>query len=436
MEPTLTFLLIALLILASAFLSLSEISMAAARRMRLLQRAAAGDARARSALEIQEEPGNYFTVVQIGQNMVAILGGIVGEGALTPYFAAALEHVASPRAAATIGFVASFATVTSLFVLFSDLMPKRLALVSPESLVLRVVGPMRVWMRLLHPVVWVFDGLARLISRILRLPTERDNRVTSADILALAEASAQAGLLPVREQQVIENVFELDTRTVESAMTPRERIVYLLLDESDEQIRARIAARPHSTYVVCDRHIDQVVGYVDAPELFQRVLRNESISLCDEGSGLVRKVLIVPDRLTLSEVLEQFRQAREDFAVIVNEYSLVVGIITLNDVMSTVMGSLVGPGDEEQIVRRDDGSWLMDGLTPIGDVVRAIGADAALLPRRGQYDTLAGFLMLMLRRIPRRTDSVDWGGCRFEVMDVDGYKIDQVMVTRIEESGA
>lgn len=436
MEPTLTFLLIALLILASAFLSLSEISMAAARRMRLLQRAAAGDSRAMSALEIQEEPGNYFTVVQIGQNMVAILGGIVGEGALTPYIAAALEHVVSPRAAATIGFVASFVTITSLFVLFSDLMPKRLALVSPESLVLRVVGPMRLWMRLLHPVVWVFDGLARLISRILHLPTERDNQVTSADILALAEASAQAGLLPLREQQVIENVFELDTRTVESAMTPRERIVYLLLDETDEQIRARIAARPHSTYVVCDQHIDQVVGYVDAPELFQRVLHNESISLREEGSDLVRKVLIVPDRLSLSDVLEQFRQASEDFAVIVNEYSLVVGIITLNDVMSTVMGSLVGPGDEEQIVRREDGSWLMDGLTPIGDVVRAIGADAASLPRRGQYDTLAGFLMLMLRRIPRRTDSVDWGGCRFEVMDVDGYKIDQVMVTRVERAPA
>jgi len=435
MEPPLTFLLIALLILASAFLSLSEISMAAARRMRLLQRAAAGDARAMSALQIQEEPGNYFTVVQIGQNMVAILGGIVGEGALTPYFVVLLEHVASPGAAAMIGFVASFVTVTSLFVLFSDLVPKRLAMVSPESLVLRVVGPMRMWMRLLRPAVWVFDSLANLLTRALRLPTERDNRVTSADILAMAEASAQAGLLPLREQQVIENVFELDIRTVESAMTTRERIVYLLLDESDEQIRSRIAAEPHSTYVVCDQHIDQVVGYVDAPELFQRVLQNEPITLRDESSGgLLRKVLIVPDRLTLSEVLEQFRQAHEDFAVIVNEYSLVVGIITLNDVMSTVMGSLMGPGDEEQIVQREDGSWLMDGLTPIGDVVRAIQADAASLPKRGQYDTLAGFLMLMLRRIPRRTDAVAWGGHRFEVMDVDGYKIDQVMVTRVDDN--
>jgi len=434
MESPLTLLLIALLILASAFLSLSEIAMAAARRLRLQQLADAGDERAARALAIQQQPGNYFTVVQIGQNMVAILGGIVGEGALTPWFVSLLEHVASPAAAATIGFVASFATVTSLFVLFSDLFPKRLAMVSPEALVLRVVGPMRWWMFVLRPAVWVFDGLANFLIRVFRLPTERDERVTSADILAMAEASAQAGLLAVQEQQVIENVFELDTRTVESAMTARERIVYLLLDDSDEQIRSRIASEPHSTYLVCDQHIDQVIGYVDAPDLFQRVLQNESISLKDESAGdLIRKVLIVPDRLTLSEVLEQFRQAHEDFAVIVNEYSLVVGIITLNDVMSTVMGSLVAPGDEEQIVRRDDGSWLMDGLTPIGDVARAIDADAALLPHRGQYDTLAGFLMVMLRRIPRRTDTLTWAGHRFEVMDVDGYKIDQVMVTRVIE---
>jgi CBS domain containing-hemolysin-like protein len=431
-----TLALIVLLILASAFLSLAEISMAAARRLRLRQLADAGDPRALHALRIQEKPGTYFTVVQIGQNMVAILGGIVGEGALTPYFVSMLVHVAEPNTAATLGFIASFVTVTSLFVLFSDLFPKRLAMISPETLVLRVVTPMRWWMTLLKPAVWVFDGLANLLLGLFRVPSERDDRVTSADILAMAEASAQAGLLAVQEQQVIENVFELETRTVESAMTTRERIVYLLLDDSDEQIRVRIAAEPHSTYLVCDQHIDQVVGYVDAPDLFQRVLQNESISLRgDAARDLLRKVLIVPDRLTLSEMLQQFRQAHEDFAVIVNEYSLVVGVITLNDVMSTVMGSLVSPGDEEQIVRRGDGSWLMDGLTPIGDVLRAIGVDPVQLPQRGQYDTLAGFLMVMLRRIPRRTDEVLWSGYKFEVMDVDSYKIDQVMVTAMD-SGA
>jgi CBS domain containing-hemolysin-like protein len=300
----------------------------------------------------------------------------------------------------------------------------------PERAAVRVVAPMRWWMALLSPVVWVFNGLASRMFRLFGLPEQRDERITSDDILAMAAAGAEAGVLHQQEQQVIENVFELDTRTVESAMTPRDRVVYLLQDEDEALIRARIAAEPHSTYLVCDKHIDEVAGYVDAADLFARVLKQEPIALRGEAAkGLLQKALIVPDRLTLSEMLTQFRQAHEDFAVIVNEYSLVVGVITLNDVMSTVMGSLVSPLDEEQIVRRDDGSWLMDGLTPIVDVLRAIDADPEELPQRGQYDTLAGFLMVMLRRIPRRTDCVTWGGHKFEVMDVDSFRIDQVMVT-------
>ena len=148
---------------------------------------------------------------------------------------------------------------------------------------------------------------------------------------------------------------------------------------------------------------------------------------------LFKKVLIVPDRLTLSEMLTQFREAHEDFAVIVNEYSLVVGVVTLNDVMSTVMGALVAPHDEEQIVRREDGSYLADGITPIPDVERALGIDG--WPHAGSYDTLAGFLMSMLRRIPRRTDVVEWDGWRFEVVDVDAYRVDQVMITPVAPAG-
>jgi CBS domain containing-hemolysin-like protein len=428
---------IAALIATSAFLSIAEISMAAARRLRLRQMADEGDARAERVLVVQQQPGNYFTVVQIGQNMVAILGGIVGEGALTPYFVSVLSYVLEPRTAETMGFLASFLAITSLFILFSDLFPKRLGMTEPERAAVRVVGPMRWWMTLLSPVVWVFNGLASLLFKLFGLPEQRDDRITPDDILAMAEAGTQAGVLHQQEQQVIENVFELDTRTVESAMTTRERIVYLLQDDDEELIRARIAAQPHSTYLVCDKHIDQVVGYVDAADLFARVLKQEPIGLRGEAAkGLLQKVLLVPDRITLSEMLTQFRQAHEDFAVIVNEYSLVVGVITLNDVMSTVMGSLVSPGDEEQIVRRDDGSWLMDGLTPIVDVLRALELDPAELPQRGQYDTLAGFLMVMLRRVPRRTDCVTWHGHRFEVMDVDNYRIDQVMVTQLADAAS
>jgi CBS domain containing-hemolysin-like protein len=416
-------LLIALLIGVSAFFSIAEISMAAARRVRLRQMADEGDLRAQRVIEVQEQPGNYFTVVQIGLNAVAILGGIVGEGAITPYLSAALAQVMSPASAQTTGFVLSFLLVTSLFVLFADLFPKRFGMIEAERIAVRVVRPMQWWATLLRPVVWVFSSLADGLFKLFGLPAKRDERITHDDILAMTEAGAQAGLLLEQEQQVIANVFELDIRTVESAMTQRERIVYFLLDDDEEQIRTRIAAEPHSTYMVCDEHIDQVVGYVDAADLFQRVLTEQPIALEGPlGEGLVQKALIVPDRITLSEMLAQFRLAGEDFAVIVNEYSLVVGVITLNDVMSTVMGSLVGPHDEEQIVRREDGSWLIDGVTPIVDVMRATGIDE--MPHAGQYDTLAGFMMVMLRRIPRRTDTVTWAGHKFEVMDVDSYRID------------
>ena len=258
------------------------------------------------------------------------------------------------------------------------------------------------------------------------LPSQRDDRITPDDILALAEAGTQAGVLDRPEQQVIENVFELDTRTVSSAMTPRDRVAWLRRDASDGEIRALIAAQPFSTYPVCDGELDRVLGYVDAKDLFQRVLNQRPIDLKDDQ--LLHKLVVVPDSLSLSEVLHQFRQQHEDFALIVNEYSTVVGVVTLNDVMSTVMGELVTPEDEDLIVRRDDGSWLIDGHTPMQDVQRALALDD--LPSAGDYDTLAGFLMVMLRRVPRRTDHVVWSGHRFEVMDVDNYRIDQVLVTR------
>ncbi|MCZ2407749.1 MAG: hemolysin family protein [Burkholderiales bacterium] len=421
--------IIGLLIAASAFFSVAEITLAAARRLRLRQMADEGDARAERVLHIQEQPGDYFTVVQVGLNAVAILGGIVGEGALSPYFTALFELWLSAKTAQTLGFLASFLAVSSLFILFADLLPKRLGMAHPESVAVRVVLPMQWCMAVFRPMVWLYGRAADALLRLSGLSSQRDERITSEDILAMTEAGARAGVLALREQQVIANVFELDTRTVESAMTPRDRIAYFLRDDPDEVIRARIAAEPYSTYPVCEGDIDHVLGYVDAKDLFQRVLNNQPISLADEH--LVRKMLIVPDRLTLAEVLEQFRQVHEDFAVIVNEYSLIVGVVTLNDVMSTVMGDLVGPADEEQIVRRDEHSWLIDGVTPITDVLHALQLDE--LPHADEYETLAGFLMVMLRRVPRRTDSVAWKGYKFEVIDVDSYRIDQVMVTRLPE---
>src|SRR5690606_4233757 len=186
------------------------------------------------------------------------------------------------------------------------------------------------------------------------------------------------------------------------------------------------AEEPFSTYPVCRGDIDHVIGYVDTRDLYQRLLNGQPIALTD--SKLIHKALVVPDRLTLAEVLEQFRQVGEDFAMIVNEYSLIVGLVTLNDVMSTVMGELVSPWDEELIIQRDDNSWLIDGATPIQDVGRVLGIEEHLDGE--EYETLAGFLMDALRRVPRRTDVVALGGYQFEVLDVDTYRVDQVLVTR------
>lgn len=432
MTLTQSLFIIALLIAASAFFAVAEISLAASRRLRLRQMADEDDPRADKALRMQEQPGDYFTVVQVGQNGIAILGGIVGEGALSGTLGSLLTLWLPESTASNLGFVLSFLVITSLFILFADLVPRRLSMVEPERLLLRVLGPMQLCMTVFKPIVWVYARITDALIRVLGLPDQRDERITSDDILAMTEAGARAGVLAEREQQAIANIFELDSRTVASAMTQRDRIAYFLRDDPDHVIRARIAEEPFSTYPVCDGDIDHIVGYVDAKDLFQRVLNNLPISLQDDSS-LVHRVLLVPDKLTLAEVLDQFQQAHEDFAVILNEYSLVVGVVTLNDVMSTVMGDLVSPDDEEQIIRRDENSWLIDGITPIDDVLRALNLEE--LPNEDEYETLAGFLMVMLRRVPRRTDAVNWGGYRFEVMDVDSYRIDQVLVSRLHADG-
>ena len=426
MTLTQSLLIIVLLIALSAFFSLAEITLAASRRLRLRQMADEGDPRAEKVLRVQEQPGHYFTVVQIGLNAVAILGGVVGEGSLSPYFAVFFEKWLSVEAAGNVAFLCSFVIVIAVFLVFADLFPKRLGMSNPEQLAVRMVGPMQLLITTFKPLVWFFTRCTDLLFKLLGMPMVRDDKITSADILAMTEAGARAGVLAVREQQVIANVFELETRLVSSVMTARDSIAWFLHDDPETVLRARIVAEPFSAYPVCDGDIDHVLGYVDAKDMFQRVLSGQPLAF-DQGLPL-HKALVIPDRLSLTEVLEQFQQAHEDFAIIVNEYSLVVGVITLNDVMSTVMGDLVSMPDEEQIVQRDENSWLIDGITPIQDVQRALHIDE--LPHSEEYETLAGFLMVMLRRVPKRTDNVTWGGYTFEVMDVDSYRIDQVMVTK------
>ncbi|WP_092876146.1 hemolysin family protein [Izhakiella capsodis] len=422
-----SFLVILILIVVSAFFSLSEISLAAARKIKLKLLADEGNINAQRVLKMQETPGTFFTVVQIGLNAVAILGGIVGDAAFSPAFRSLFIQIVSPELAQQLSFICSFVLVTSLFILLADLTPKRIGMISPEAIALKIINPMRFCLLIFSPMVWFFNGLANMIFRLFKIPMVRKDDITSDDIYAVVEAGALAGVLRKQEHELIENVFELESRTVPSSMTSRENIIWFDLHEDESSLKDKIAAYPHSKFLVCNGNIDNVVGYVDSKELLLRVLSSQSLTL---NSGVqIRNALIVPDTLTLSEALESFKTAGEDFAVIMNEYALVVGIITLNDVMTTLMGDLVGQGMEEQIVTRDENSWLIEGGTPIDDVMRVLDIDE--FPQSGNYETIGGFMMFMLRKIPKRTDFVKLHGYKFEVVDIDSYRIDQLLVTRL-----
>ncbi|MGL4939207.1 hemolysin family protein [Shewanella sp.] len=418
------------LIGTSCFFSMSEIALAASRKMRLRQLADEGDARAEKVLELQAHPGSFFTVVQIGLNAVAIMGGIVGESAFRPYFQQFLSSWLAEPWLGQVSFVLSFLLVTSAFILIADLMPKRIAMAMPEAVALAVVGPMSVCIVLLRPLVWFFNGMASAIFRLFQIPTARNDEVTSDDIYAVMDAGAEAGVLDKGEQQMMENVFEMQTVSVTSAMTARESLVYFLLQDSEEDIKRKIAEDPHTKFLVCDGQLDMVKGFVDAKELLIRVINGEKITLKD--SSLVHTSLIIPDTLSLSEAMEYFKNSRADFAVVMNEYALVLGIVTTNDLQRAVMGAWSLHESEEQIVSRDNNSWLVDGVTPITDVMRAFNIEE--FPHNQNYETIAGFMMYMLRKIPKRTDFVNYAGYKFEVVDIDAYKVDQLLVTRIEAS--
>ncbi|HET8730023.1 MAG TPA: hemolysin family protein [Moraxellaceae bacterium] len=422
-------LVILALIAASAFFSISELSLAAARRIKLTVLADGGDARAREVLALQDRPGHFFTAIQIGLNTVAILAGVFGESALTPYFQQALHHASTAPWAESAAQVLSFLTITALFIVFADLLPKRLAMLAPERVALATIGPMRFFIAGFKPAVWCFNGISDWLLRLLGIPELPEDDITFADISAVVDAGAEAGVLPKQEYHLIENVFGLESRLVPSAMTTRESIVYFTVQDSEADIRAQIAQHSHSKFLVCDDVIDRVVGYADTKDLLTRLLNDQPLSPA-QGAPWIKPVMTVPDSLTLYELLDQFRANREDFAVVLNEYALVVGLITLNDVMSTVMGDLV-IASQQQIVKRDDHSWLVDGLTPVEDVMRAL--EISTFPDDSNYETIAGFMMYRLRKMPKLTDSVIHAGYKFEVVDLENHRIDQLLVTRLPD---
>lgn len=422
-----------LLILVSAFFSISEIALTASRRTKLQTLSERGDRRATKIMLLKEEPGNFFTIVQIGVNSVAILAGIVGEKhvselmqtALLPY----LDIVTTQR----IANVGSFLIVTLLFIQFADLIPKRVAMTFPEACALVVIGPMLTLIRIFKPLVYVFNGAADATLRLFGVPTKHIDQITSEDIAAMVDAGAEAGVLHKHEIHLIENVFELDAKNVTAVMTPRDDVVYIGLDEPADSLRRKLVSFPHAQYPVCGHNLDDVLGYIDSKDILQMFLADDSTGVIGNigniGKRHNKNVLVIPDTLTLTESLTRFREMHQSFGVVMNEYGLVVGIVTLDDIVGALMGNIIYTAEDEQIVQRDETSWLVDGLTPLVDLKKALDLDA--LPGEDYVDTAAGLVIFTLKRIPKKSEAIEAAGFRFEVLDIDHHKIDQLLVSRL-----
>ena len=417
------------LLIAAAYFAMSEIALAGSRKLRLTRLAEKGDKRAKMVLSLKENPGSFFSVVQIGINAVAILGGIVGEAAFTRLFSDWFQGFVPPDALESVAFSAAFVTVTLLFIIFADLIPKRVAMTRPESTALGMVRLMQCFIIIFKPLVWLLTVTSGCIMKLLGIPTTTKEKITNEDIEATVEAGVAAGIIAPQEQTAITNVMDLESRLIPSAMTARDNIVYFDLCEDYESITAKVRAYPHSKFLVCDETIDQIVGCVDSKELLKRYVNGQPFTL--KESGLITQVLTVPDTLTLSETLDIFKTQKRDFAAVVNEYALTVGVITLKDILWVIMGDFVPTDDTQQIVKHKDGSWRIEGATPVEDVERLLSTGK--MPDDESYETMAGFLMYMLRRVPKLSDRVTFAGYRFEVVDMEGARVNQIIATKIKD---
>lgn len=428
MNPILGVVLILVLIGISVVISLSEIAFAAAREVRIRALAEAGNSKALRFVALRAKSGQVITALQIATNAVSILAGTLGEDTLGPVFGAGLLALGVPMGAAGIaGSVLAFCLVTGMFVLFADLTPKRIAMLVPEDVALSVVWFPELAVRLLKPLVWLFGKMSDwLIGRLNLEPKVPADAVTAEDFRMILAGGAASGVLMKNEHRLIENVLALELRSVTSVMTIRDDIVYLDLSDPLEVQQEKVRRRPFSHYPICDGGIDAVIGCVRAEDVLATVMdRSEQVDFAKAR----RDVLSVPDTLNVWEVLAEFQAQSTGFALVVSEYALVVGVVTFKDLMGALMQGLANPFEEQAILKRDELSWLVDGVAPFVDVTRTLGIKH--LEAEASYETIGGFIVHRLRRAARKGDKVEAAGYVFEVVDADKMRLNQLLVTKV-----
>ncbi len=422
--------LLIFLILLNGLFAMSEMALTASRKARLQVMVEAGDSGARAAMKLHENPTKFLSTVQIGITSIGVLNGILGDAAFSAPFAGWLQRsfAIHDRAADITATAMVVVVITFLTIIFGELVPKRVGQMYPESVARRVAQPME-WLSLIaRPFVKLLTFCTVGTLRLMGIKGGPSRSVTEEEIAASLEEGLDAGVIEAQEHQMVRNVFRLDDRQVGSMMIPRAEIVWLdALATADNTLKV-ISTEEHSRYPVCRGGLGEVLGLVSAQSLLQQSMQGRALDVMER----LEPPVFVPETLSGMELLDHFRASTAQLVFVVDEYGEVQGMITVRDVLEAITGEFATPSEEDSwAVRRDDGSWLFDGLIPVPELKDRL--DLKELPEedRGRYNTLAGMVMLLLGRLPRTTDTVEWEGWRFEVVDLDGKRVDKVLASAL-----
>ena len=426
--------LLLLLVLLNGVFAMSEMAVVSSRKSRLQSLADDGGPGAHAALKLHQDPSGFLSTIQVGITSVGILSGAIGEAALADPLAGWISGIPTlaPHAQ-TIALSITVVALTYFSVVVGELVPKRLAMLAPEGIASIVARPMMLLARVGHPLVVLLSTSSSALLRLLGARRREEPPVTDEEIKVLMEQGAEAGVFHESEQEIVSNVLRLDEQRILAIMTPRRDMFVIDLDEDEATVRRQIAETVYSRVVVCRGGLEHILGVLHTGDLLKKALDGHRITLADIESAL-RPPLYVPETVTTTRLLENFRRARLQFAVIVDEYGDVQGLVTLTDVLAAIVGELSEPQalEERDMVRREDGSWLVDGDVGIERLKSTLGIDADLPGEdEGGFHTLGGFIMHALGRIPAPADHCAAAGWRFEVMDMDRNRVDKVLVAQV-----
>jgi len=426
--------LLVFLILLNGLFAMSEMALTASRKARLQVMVEGGEPGAQAAMDLHDNPTKWLSTVQIGITSIGVLNGIVGEAAFTEPVANWLmaNFPIKSKMATITGTGLVVLCITLLTIVFGELVPKRLGQMFPETVARLAARPMNWLSTATRPLVLLLSLSTEGVLRLMGIRGGPSRSVTEEEINASLEEGLDAGVIEAQEHQMVRNVFRLDDRQIGSMMIPRAEIDWLEVNAPIQQVVERMARLGHTRYPVCRGGLDEVIGVVGARTLLAPLARGEPLTLAEH----LQPPVFVPETLSGMELLEHFRSTGAELVFVVDEYGAVQGVITERDLLEAITGEFGAQTDDDAwAVQREDGSWLMDGLIPVPELKDRLDLKDMPEEDRGRYNTLAGMVMLLLGRLPKTTDHVDWQGWRFEVVDLDGKRVDKVLVSRTHETG-